>query len=136
MTVWEGPATSVCHRGSRGAANPLFGRIKGTAQGQSGRGRHYPPRGMGWTGSGGSCPVPHRWVTQGHVLVSKGRWSKFSPTGGLKTTEIYFLPVLGATGLKSRCPKAHLLVKTPGEPPNLLPLLGAPGVRWLVAVSL
>lgn len=58
-----------------------------------------------WDGltSGGSCPLPHRRVTQGHVLVSKGRCSKLPPARWLRTTEISFPPVLEAAGLmKSR----------------------------------
>lgn len=47
-----GRSSNICPKGSMVAAKPLFGRIKGMAQGQSGRGVCRFPSGMGWTGSG------------------------------------------------------------------------------------
>ena len=82
MTVWGGLVTSVCPRGSVVAAKPLFVRIKGMAQGQSGRGVCHFPSGMGWMGRGelplqmgysagmvGGCFIfPRAAVTNDHKL--------------------------------------------------------------------
>ena len=62
--------------------------------------------------------------------------------GGLKTTGIFSLTVLGARSLKSRCRQGWLLLEAPREKPSRVSLLVSGGcqqpfgIPWLVASSL
>ena len=75
---------------------------------------------------------------KGSVLVSCGCPNKGSQTGWLKITETYCLMVLEIRGLKSRCGQGQAPsgASCGQTVPCLFQLLVAPGVAWLLAVSL
>ena len=129
MTAWEGLVTSVCHKGSVIAANPLFGRIKGMAQGHGGRGQCCFPSGRAWVGGGE--PRPHRGRSRAG-LTSATNYRKPEP---LKQQEFIFSqfwrPQSEMQALAGTSPSKVL-----GETSRLFQLLGVLGAPWLVAASL
>lgn len=97
--------------------------------------QHKNLGGGGWTQTFSPQHLPSRFSIVSPGRVSCGRHYRWHKLEGFQQ-ERYILSVLEAS-LKSRCEQGHAPSGGCGGGPFLpLPLLGAPGVPWLVAMSL
>ena len=73
------------------AAKPLFGRIEGMAQGQSGRGVCHFPSGMGWMGRG-ELPLQMGYsagMVGGCIIFPRAAVTNDHRLGGLKQQKFF-----------------------------------------------